>query len=212
MDQQSRPPEPFRSDATAQLDSVVLHADALSKKVASYATLRTEAELDREARKSAFITSYEKRDAEQYADACRRVETISLATAAIEDSGGPAAAREEMLSTNAVFSLFARGFAERLQVLEGRRKPARKLLADRLAELTESGTPFLMVERDSFVHALRIFEIQLSDEISAATGHLERSRKNSRGYSPMSFDQLYGYLVAPIPQLPVKPAATTPTA
>ncbi len=198
----------YTNDHVGLLNRFEQIADEHAAKAAGWFSELAKAKAEAATASERFLSDFAPANARDLAAAEARVRDLSTVTAAIAEAGGPDGARVRSLSTAAVFSAFAKAFAERVNDLERLRPPARKRLGLRRSELTEAGVHALLIERDPLVHALCEFDRAVVTQIAAATFGATYANARGANYEPRSFDALLADVTAPLPQPPPVPAGS----
>ncbi len=193
---------PYSNDHTRLLDRLAHDAAAHGAKAQKWIDDLASREVEATTAEDAFVADPTPENALTLAEAKHRLADFGHAAEAVTNAGGPGEFRSRALRTPAVYAAFAKGFAERIQILTRAVPGALKRLGERRALLTEQGTPSGIIETDATVCGLRVYHDALVRNIATATFGEVYASKRGQGYAARSFDLLYSDLTQSLPQAP----------
>lgn len=184
-------------------------ADAEAAKATAWLDKLATAKAEAAQAEERFAADFSSDNARELVEAKDRVHNLSYIAEAVENAGGAQYARTRYLRSPLVFSSLAKGFAERIDVLNTMIKPAAKRLGERRAAMSEAGVHSALIEADPITAALREYGESITGALAAATFGKVYSDKRGVGHELRSFDSLYGELTAALPQAPSATAPNT---
>ncbi|MEO5959498.1 MAG: hypothetical protein ABIR80_10295 [Opitutaceae bacterium] len=193
---------PYSNSHSKALETFRQRADDTAAKAAGYLDNLAVAKAELAAKEAAFVASLEPGDATALARANERVNDLTLAADAIENSGGATEARARVLDSVDTHATFAKGFGERDAAIQKLIPSARKEIGKLCAALTEEGLSAAQTETYPEIVAWRSFEASLTAAKADAIYGGVYSEKRGVGYRPEDFDTRFARLVAPLPQAP----------
>jgi len=200
-------PQSYANDHSRLLDKLSQQADAHVAQAMQWGEQLAASKAEAETAEQAFLSDFSSSNARALAEAKNHVRDLSHLAEAVENVGGAQYVRTRYLRSPLVFSSLAKGFAERIDVLNTLVKPAAKRLGERRAAMTEAGVHFALVEADPITAVLREYGESITRALAAATFGKMYSDKRGVGHELRSFDSLFGDLTAPLPQAPSIPTA-----